>query len=263
MSNLCTIDLQDDGAIAVVTLNHPADANAMSPEMGDAFRDIMTELKDRKGLRAAIICGAGGNFAIGGQRDMLVMLGSDSMDAKGRHDFMMKYYDRWLTVLELPVPVIAAFDGECLGVAPVFAFLCDIALADEMTHFEITFASAALFPGMGLAKLIPDAIGRSRAGLTLIGGVPFSGAEAERMGVVARSVPAGTVHHAALALAKRIVANSEDVVRELVTSLRIKRVDLNAQLDSDAAAQARSYASAEYRKRIADYLPNHYDGGSL
>ena len=261
MSDPCTLYWRDNEAIAVVCLNHPPTSNAMSPEMGDAFRDIVRGLVGHEGMRAVIVRGAAGDFSIGGQRDMLITLASDTMDEKARHDFMMDYYARWLTVLELPVPVIAAIEGECLGVAPVFAFLCDIALADEMTHFEITFAKAALFPGMGLAKLIPDAIGRSRAGLALIAGVPFSGSEAEQMGVVARSVPAGTVHDAALALARRIVGNSEEVVRELVTSLRVKRSDLQAQLESDAAAQARSYASSEFRRRIADYLPDHYDGG--
>ena len=138
------------------------------PEMGDAFREIVHELAGHKGLRAVIVRGAGGDFSIGGQRDMLVSLASDAMDAKTRRDFMLDYYDRWLSVIDIPVPVIAAIEGECLGVAPVFAFLSDIALADETTHFEITFA----------------------------------------------------------------------------------------------AAQAASYSSPAFRARIADYLPDHYDGGS-
>ena len=261
MSSPCTLYWRDDETIAVICLDDPSTANAMSPEMGDAFRDIVRGLAGHRGLRVVLLRGAGGDFSIGGQRDMLIKLGSESMDEKARHDFMMGYYAKWLTILDLPVPVIAAIEGECLGVAPVFAFISDIALADETTNFEITFAKAALYPGMGLDKLVPDAIGRSRAGLTLIAGAPFSGAEAERMGVVARSVPAGTVHEAALALARRIVTNSEEVVRDLVTSLRVKRTDLQTQLESNAAAQARSYASSEFRKRIADYLPDHYDGG--
>ena len=260
MSDPCTLYWRDNETIAVICLDDPSTSNAMSPEMGDAFRDIVHSLVAHKGLRVVLVRGAADTFSIGGQRDMLIKLGSDSMDEKARHDYMLDYYARWLSMLELPVPVIAAIEGECIGVAPVFAFLCDIALADETTHFEITFANAGLYPGMGLAKLIPDAIGRSRAGLTLIAGAPFSGSEAEQMGVVARSVPAGTVHEAALALARRIVKNSAVVVRDLMTALRVKRTDLQAQLESDAAAQARSYANADFRKRIADYLPSHYDG---
>ena len=251
MSALCTLDFQDGGAVALVTLNHPADGNAMSPEMGDAFRAIVEDLRNRSGLRAVIISGAGGDFSIGGNRQMLAKLGDNSMDEKSRHDFMIAYYDRWLTVLEIPVPVIAAFEGKCVGVAVGMAFLCDIAVADETTHFDTGFASVALFPGMGMAKLVPDGIGRSRASLILTAGVPFSGAEAERLGIVGRSVPAGSVHDVALAIARRIAGNGEEVVRELVSTIRIKRKDLDAQLDSDASTQAKNYASEEFKKRIA------------
>ena len=259
MSAPCTVDFQDSDTIAIVTLSDPKTGNAMSPEMGDAFRDIMTDLAKRDGLRVVIIRGAGENFSIGGQRDMLVDLGSDAYDHDGRRDYMLGYYAKWLTLIDVPVPVIAAIEGQCIGVAPVFAFVCDIAVADEAAQFEITFAKAGFFPGMGLIKLVPDAIGRSRAGLALMAGARFSGAEAEQMGVIARSVPAGSVHEAALALARRIIENAEEVVRHLVSSLRVKREDLADQLVSDAEAQARDYATPEFRKRIADYLPGFYD----
>ena len=103
--------------------------------MGNAFRDIVRGSSAFEGRPNS---GAGGDFSIGGQRDMLIKLGSESMDEKARHDFMMSYYAKWLTILDLPVPVIAAI--ECLNVAPVFAFISDIALADETTNFVITFA---------------------------------------------------------------------------------------------------------------------------
>ncbi len=251
MGELCTLEFQDNGAVALVTLNHPADGNAMSPEMGDQFRAIVQDLRDRSGLRAVILSGAGGDFSIGGNRQMLAKLGDDSLDEKARHDFMIAYYDRWLTVLDVPVPVIAAFEGKCVGVAVGMAFLCDIAVADETTQFDTGFAGIALFPGMGMAKLVPDGIGRSRANLVLTAGVPFSGAEAERLGVVGRSVPAGTVHNAAMAIARRIAGNGEEVVRELVSTIRIKRKDLNDELESDATTQAKNYASKEFKQRIA------------
>ena len=259
MSAPCTVDFQDDKKIAIVTLNDPKTGNAMSPEMGDAFRDIMTDLAKREGLRVVIIRGAGENFSIGGQRDMLVDLGGDKFNYDSRRDYMLGYYAKWLALIDVPVPVIAAIEGQCIGVAPVFAFVCDIALADEAAQFEITFAKAGFFPGMGLVKLVPDAIGRSRAGLALIAGARISGAEAEQMGVIARSVPAGSVHEAALALARRIIENAEEVVRHLVSSLRVKREDLDDQLVSDAEAQASDYATPEFRKRIANYLPGFYD----
>jgi enoyl-CoA hydratase/carnithine racemase len=258
MTGLCTLELLDDGAIAIVSLNDSSTANAMSPEMGDAFHAAVGRLKEMPALRAVIVRGAGKDFSIGGHRDMLSSLTDDSMDAAARRAFMLAFYDRWLSVLDIPVPVIAAIEGECIGVAPVFAFVSDIALADETAHFQITFTNLGLYPGMGLPKLVPNAIGHQRAALTMLGAIPFSGAEAARLGVVARSVPAGTVHEAALALARRIVANAPETTRRITHTLRVKRSELTAELAANADAQADSYASAEFRERIARYLPSHY-----
>ena len=60
-------------------------------------------------------------------------------------------YDRWLTLLDIPVPVIAAIEGECIGVAPIFACASDVTIADDTAKFQITFTALGLFPGMAMA----------------------------------------------------------------------------------------------------------------
>ena len=102
---------------------------------------------------------------------------------------------------------------------------------------------------------------RSRAGLALIARAHFSGAEADRMAIWRAAWPRGMVHDAALAHARRIVSNAEEILRDLVMSSPIMRADLEAQLESDVAAQTRSYASLAFRTRVADYLPDYYDAG--
>ena len=61
-----------------------------------------------------------------------------------------------------------------------------------------------------------------------------------------------------MAIARRIAGNGKEVVRELVSAIRIKRKDLDAQLKSDATTQAKNYASEEFQKRIVAYLPGHH-----
>ena len=62
---------------------------------------------------------------------MLVGLGKPGRSEKELHDFMLAFYGRWLPVLDLPMPVITVLQGDCIGVAPVFACTADIAIADE------------------------------------------------------------------------------------------------------------------------------------
>jgi len=67
------------------------------------------------------------------------------------------------------------------------------------------------------------------------------------------------VHEEALKIARQIAANVGEVVRPLILALRTKRSELQAILESDATRQAESYATQEFRDRIAKYLTNWYD----
>lgn len=249
----------DGVAIAVLTLNDPHLGNPMSPEMGDAFRSTVAHLKQLDDLRAVIVRGAGHHFSVGGHREMLTKLADPKLSAKARHDFMLGFYDRWLSLLDIPVPVIAAIEGDCIGVAPIFACASDICVADESSNFQITFAGLGLYPGMAMSYLVPKIVGTQQATLLMVAGAPFSGKEAAECGFVARSVPKGTVHAEALKIARQIAANVDKVTRPLTQALRVKRSELQPTLESDATRQAESYSTKEFRGQIEKYLPGWYD----
>ena len=254
------LSFTDGRAIAIITLNDPKLGNPMSPEMGDAFTAVVGQLKQLGELRAVIIRGAGQNFSVGGHRDMLTTLADPKMSAKARHDFMLGFYDRWLSLLDVPVPVIAAIEGDCIGVAPIFACASDICVADETANFQITFAGLGLYPGMAMSYLVPKLVGAQQAALLMVVGAPFSGKEAAEWGFVTKSVPNGAVHDEALKIARQIAANVDGVTRPLTQALRVRRSELQPVLESDATRQADSYSTKEFREQIARYLPGWYDG---
>ena len=254
------LSFTDGRAIAIITLNDPKLGNPMSPEMGDAFAALVNQLKQLGELRAVIVRGAGQNFSVGGHRDMLTMLADPKMSAKARHDFMLGFYDRWLSLLDVPVPMIAAIDGDCIGVAPIFACASDICVADETANFQITFAGLGLYPGMAMSHLVPKLVGAQQAALLMVVGAPFSGKEAAECGLVTKSVPQGAVHDEALKIARQIAANVDGVTRPLTQALRVRRSELQPVLESDATRQAESYSTEEFREQIAKYLPGWYDG---
>jgi 2-(1,2-epoxy-1,2-dihydrophenyl)acetyl-CoA isomerase len=253
------LEYLDGKSIAVITLDDAAHGNAMSPEMGDAFSRAVREIQKESSARAAVIRGAGKDFSIGGHRDMLIRLGNGSMTEQQLHDFMLAFYDRWLPMLDLEVPVISALQGDCIGVAPVFACAPDIAVADETLNLQVTFAGLALYPGMGLPWLLARKVGASRAALLTMSNLAVSGREAERLGLVERCVPAGQAFDEALRVARDIAASAPETVRLLKKNLGLQRGELQAELERNAAQQARDFRTDEYHARIAHYLPNHYD----
>jgi enoyl-CoA hydratase/carnithine racemase len=260
MQNL-NLEYFDQQAIAVITLNDPDHANAMTPEMGDAFSTAIREIQANAAARAVIIRGAGKHFSIGGHRDMLIKLGNSHMGESQFHEFMLGFYNRWLPMLDLEIPVISAMQGDCIGVAPVFACAPDIALADETLNLQVTFAGLNFYPGMGIPYLLRRKVGASRAAFLMMGNLAVSGREAERLGLIERCVPAGAVFDEALKIAREIVASSPSTVRLLKSRLGLCRTDLQSELEANAAQQAKDLQTDDYRQRVAHYLPNHYESG--
>src|SRR3984893_1038386 len=180
-----TVHLESlEGVIAVLPLDDSKRTNIMSPEMGDVFSRHIAFIEKDPAVRAVIIRGAGKDFSIGGHRDMLIGLGRAGRSQKELHDFMLAFYNRWLPVLDLPMPVIAVLQGDCIGVAPVFACAADIAFADETLKLQITFAGLGLYPGMALPTLLTRKVGQSRASLLTMANEIVTGREAERIGLV-------------------------------------------------------------------------------
>lgn len=257
------LEYRDEKTLAVITLNDPEHANAMSPEMGDAFSEAIRDVQGTAATRAAIIRGAGKHFSIGGHRDMLIKLGNSGMGEAELREFMLGFYNRWLPMLDLEIPVISSMQGDCIGVAPIFALAPDIALADETLNFQITFAGLHFYPGMGIPYLLARKVGANRAAFLMMPNFAISGREAERLGLVERCVAAGTVFDEALKVAREITSSSSATVRLLKSRLGLRRADLQAELEANAAQQAKDLQTDDYRKRVAHYLPNHYDGGRL
>jgi 2-(1,2-epoxy-1,2-dihydrophenyl)acetyl-CoA isomerase len=260
-TKLSTVHLEfvDDRTIAVITLDDPEHANAMSPEMGDAFSRAVRQIQQDSNVRAVVICGAGEHFSIGGHRDMLIRLGSSDMSELELRNFMLAFYDHWLPMLDLPVAVISALQGDCIGVAPVFACAPDIALADETLNLQVTFAGLGFYPGMALPYLLTRKVGAGRAALLMTANLAISGREAERIGLVERCVAPGTVFDAALKVARDIAASEPSTVRRLKANLRLQRSELQPELERNALQQAKDFQTDEYRNRVAHYLPNHYE----
>jgi enoyl-CoA hydratase/carnithine racemase len=248
----------DDGAIAILTLDDSKGTNVMSPEMGDVYsRRIACILKDTA-VKAVILRGAGKNFSIGGHRDMLIDLGRAGRSEKELHDFMLAFYSRWLQILSIHVPLIAVLQGDCLGIAPIFACAADIAFADETLNLQVTFAGLGLYPGMALPTLLVRKVGPNRASLLMMTNEMLSGREAERIGLVERCFAAGAAYEQAVRTARAIAASAPSVVNLLKRNLGIKKTDIAAELEMSAEQQAKDFQTDEYRTRVANYLPNYY-----
>jgi len=158
----------DSRGIVTITLNDEANLNAMSEEMAAEFSSLVGALRTNKTAQVIILCGAGRSFSAGGHLEMLDAKRSKSKDTN--HSEMLSFYNSFLSILELKVPIIAALHGAAVGAGLCLACAADIRIAASNTKLGFTFLKLGLHPGMGGTFFVPRIIGRSAATELLLTG---------------------------------------------------------------------------------------------
>jgi len=226
-----------DGHVAVVTLNRPDKHNAIDLEMFDEIAAAAGRVGSERGIRAAVLRGAGQSFCSG--IDLAALMAAESMGASVEAELRAAVPNRfqraaceWVT---LPMPVIAAIHGNCLGAGLQIALGADIRIAAPGARLAVLEAKWGLIPDMAITQTLPRLVGIDVARELTYTARPFSGEEAAALGVVTRV--AEEPFEAALTLAHEIATRSPDAVRAA------KRLWAESWIDSPASALAREAAS--------------------
>jgi enoyl-CoA hydratase/carnithine racemase len=243
------VDVVVDQHVATLVLNDEPRKNVMTEALGDALAAAVAQVRQREDVRAVVVTGAGAAFSGGGDLAMLERLRQASFSQARTH--MLAFYARYLSLLDVEVPTIAAVRGPAIGAGLCVACACDLVVVADDATLAFNFVGLGLHPGMGATVLVERKVGPQRAAELLLTGRRFRGAEAATIGLAVEAVPADDVLVRAQALAAVIAANGTAAVRELKRNLGIDRDRLQTALEREASAQARSYASAELAEGLA------------
>jgi enoyl-CoA hydratase/carnithine racemase len=199
--------------VATVTLARPDKHNALDVRMFDAILEASELVGSTPGVRAVVLHGEGKSFCSG--LDVASALsaqagvnGSDgALAAPVPNRFQRVAYD-WVT---LPVPVIAAIQGNCLGGGLQIALGADIRIATPDARLSVMEVKWGLIPDMSITRTLPRLVGIDVAKLLAYTGRVVSGEEALRLGLVTSLAddPLGAAHE----LAGEIAGRSPDAVR--------------------------------------------------
>jgi len=237
------VHLERDGAVATLVLDDIRRKNAMTPELGDALAARVKEIGRDPTLRAVVLTGAGGAFSAGGDLAMLERLRKATFtEARA---FMLAFYERYLSITSLQIPVVAAIEGAAIGAGLCVALAADIVIADEDAKLALNFATLGLHPGMGATYLVPHRVGPQRATELLLTGRRFTGRDAANWGMALEALPAANVLGRAKELAAQMAGAAPLAVRAVKKALEIDKSALAAALDREAYEQAISYGSED------------------
>jgi enoyl-CoA hydratase/carnithine racemase len=144
----------------------------------------------------------------------------------------------------LPMPTIAAIEGNALGGGLELALCCDIRVASETSRLGLPEVRLAVTPGAGGTQRLPRVVGAARAKELILTGRVMTAAEAERIGLVSRVVPTGQALAAADEIAAEIAARGPVAVREAKRLIDLAtEADLATGLAAELDASDRVFAT--------------------
>jgi len=202
--------------VLLITLNRPEVANAINTQMGHDMLDLWRRLTDDAGdVRCAILTGAGEKiFCAGG--DLKERNGMTKQQWVAQHELFERAY--W-TLVEVPVPIIAAINGHAYAGGLETALACDFLYTTSTARFALTEVSIGIMPGGGGTQNLPRAVGERRAKEIILTAKPFSAQQAAEWGLVNRVCEPAELMPAVLETARAIAGNAPLSVRQAKKSI--------------------------------------------
>lgn len=232
-----TILHRTSSGVSWITLNRPEAMNALTWDQRERVITLLANASADPDIRAVVLTATGKGFCAGAD-----LRGTPPQTDRVAGDVSRMIRlgaQRLITaVLDCEKPVIAAVNGTAAGIGAHLALACDLVIAAEEARFIEVFVRRGLVPDGGGAYLLPRLIGPQKAKELIFFGDAVPAAEAERLGLVNKVVPADDLEAAARDWAERL---AQGPTRALALAKQL----VNASLDGDRAAALAAEATAQ------------------
>jgi enoyl-CoA hydratase/carnithine racemase len=193
-----TLIVDQSGPIGTITLNRPEARNALDFAMRRELLTALDEIEATPAARVVILTGAGGHFCAGGDVKNMRQRHT-AAEGQARVELLNRAV---LRLVNFPLPTIAMVDGYAVGAGSNLALCCDLIVASDRAKFGELFCKIGLAVDGGGTWLLLRLVGMARAKELIFTGDVFDAAEALRIGLVNRVVPAGQEVETALEMAR-------------------------------------------------------------
>ena len=242
------IELQGEGSLAIVTMEHAGKFNALTRAMWQQLRAVFEEVQ-QGAWRCVVLRGAGGHFCSGGDIAEYPAFRFAEESLRAFHE-----EDVWgglRAMLECEVPIVAAIEGNCMGGGVEIACCCDIRIAADDACFGVPIARLGFPMAPREMQLVQRAAGDAVVREMLLAAAVLPAERVHALGFVQRLVPPAQVQAGARELAGRIAQLAPQAAR--LNKRTLREVAASAQaLDTQGAYDWA--ASSEHREGIQAFL---------
>jgi enoyl-CoA hydratase len=219
--------------VAVIKLNRPKVLNAMNKQLWLELQTALADAAEDSSVKVLIITGNGRAFSTG----------ADLKESKTRtlekyREYLEELQEASRKILRFEKPTLAAINGYALGSGYELALACDLRIAADEAQIGSPEARVTSSVTGGAMRLVQDLVGPAKAKELMFTGEYIDGREAERIGLVNRSVPLDRLMDETLALAEKIAENSSFSIKMIKKGLHMARgeVSLEALMDFEIEA---------------------------
>ncbi|GAB9466489.1 Delta dienoyl-coa isomerase [Globisporangium polare] len=188
------LTIQDNNVLHL-KLNRPRTMNAMNMQMWVELAQAFEHVEQDTTIRAVIVSGEGKAFTSGMDLNVfatLQQLAAEETCEGRKREALMRVIDEFQRVISAPercrVPVLAAIHGACIGAGVDFITGCDLRYCDASAVFSVKEVDLAIIADVGTLQRLPKLIGEQQAKELAYTGRNFSGLEAERLGLVLKTL---------------------------------------------------------------------------
>ncbi|MDR6146520.1 2-(1,2-epoxy-1,2-dihydrophenyl)acetyl-CoA isomerase [Sphingomonas sp. SORGH_AS870] len=250
---MSSVLVRKEGGAAWLTLSRPEAGNAVNPamayELAEAARDVAAD----PAIRCVVLTGAGRLFCVGGDVPAMAAAGQEA--GPFLRDLADTLHGAIVTLTDMVKPLVVLVNGPAAGAGLSLGIMGDVVLAVRSAHFTAAYTGVGLSPDGGMSWLLPRLVGLRRAQAVILTNQRIGAEEAERIGMVTRTVDDADLIPEAQAVVARLIASPTAALgaarRLLIDGATATLPD---HLDREAQTIARAGAHAEAREGIAAFM---------
>ena len=245
-----SLSCERQDTVLIVSLNRPEALNAINADLHTELSHVFADIALDQETHVVVLTGKGRAFSAGGDIKWFQDMTPPQLDA-----LFIEARKIIVDLLEVQQPIIAAVNGPATGLGATLALFSDIIFAADNARIGDPHVRVGVVAGDGGAVIWPWLVGAARAKEFLLTGDLLTAAEAERIGLINRVVPADQLMATALALAQRLATGPIQAIRGTKASVnKILRETVNLVLDTSLALERHCFSTADHKEAIQAFV---------
>ncbi len=246
------IELEIEGALAIIRLNRPEVLNALDQQMWTSLVETVRVIANRSDVKVCIITGVGRGFCVGA--DLKETAWREETQEESRRRIERNQQQLTREMLAVPIPIIAAINGYALGGGVEIALAADLRIASSDSRFGFPETTIGRFISGGASLLLPRIVGIPWAKRLIYTGEHIGANHAKMIGLVEEVVDADKLEKRSVELALQISNNAPISITLAKRILnRVSIGDIETALAFETEGLLATYSTADNERGVTAF----------